>query len=231
MDQLLKGYFIWPTEYSMFYNFEKDSFNNVVAISDSIKNTYYNIYKKYWLKSSDEHIYNNEYDQEIYILNDFIKQINNIQNNKDKQDEITKLIYEINYKADVFALGVLLKMDLTRLLAIDEQNEILINELIEYILTNMLNINSFHRPNINDAYIQFKKICNSHNIGNTFLYNINDKLQSLTIQNAQTIPSFNIQQTQTNAPINIDTIQPIIFKTDLSSPIQIKRNYTFDNFF
>jgi serine/threonine protein kinase len=247
MDQLLKGYFIWPTEYSIFYNFEKDSFNNVVAISDSVKNTYYNIYKKYWLKSGDENIYNNHYYQEIYILNDYINQINNIQNNKDKHDEITKLIYEINYKTDVFAFGVLLKIDLTRLLAVDKQNEILINELIEYILTNMLNINSFHRPNINDAYIQFKNICNSHNIDSSFLYNINEKLQPFTIQNAQSIPLFSGQNTQTNLPINIQTVNPSILKKDdlispgivdktetvneILQPTQIKRTYTFDNFF
>jgi len=254
-DQLLIGHFIWPLEYAVFKNFEKNGKWNIENITDILKQTYYSVYKKYWLKSADEQSYKSVFDGEVDIINDVVNQINNIIDDNERNEAIKDWIFQINYKTDVFALGVLLKIDLERLLQIDKQNEHIINELISYILSDILIINSYHRHDINQAYINFKNICKRYNVDDIYLYSINDNKQ-LPIQTTNNItqPLFITQQvTATPQLLKAQQIETTkvgtqLIKQDIKSPsvtttnnvkitqpqqqgpIVLKRTYTFDKF-
>jgi hypothetical protein len=119
----------------------------------------------------------NSYNINTFIeISDLVKRKDNIMNMnniKSINDKIKEWIININKKIDVFQLGVLLKRELDRLLLIDKNNEIVINELIKYVLNNMLNINSYSRHNITEAYENFKKICIDNGIDDIYLNSVN----------------------------------------------------------
>jgi serine/threonine protein kinase len=177
-DLLEAGYYHLPIELAIFRNLDIniDITKQIYSLDDiefEIHNSYIESYKKYWLMNSEINSYNINTFIEISDLVKRKDNIMNMNNIKSINDKIKEWIININKKIDVFQLGVLLKRELDRLLLIDKNNEIVINELIKYVLNNMLNINSYSRHNITEAYENFKKICIDNGIDDIYLNSVN----------------------------------------------------------
>jgi serine/threonine protein kinase len=191
--QVTEGFFSFPIELSIFrnWNLYTQSYN-LSLINNDIFNNYFNGYKKTWLNSikiyrygsyqSIEDIYSDIMIEQIKLINDRVTYINAEQDYEKRMNEIIGYGYINNIQFDVFQLGILLLTDLVIIKTsnVEFTYSILIDELINYILDNMLAPFSMYRKNIQDSYDDYKRICMSYNILLDDIRSINYKEQLTT---------------------------------------------------
>jgi serine/threonine protein kinase len=191
--QVTEGFFLFPIELAVFrnWNLPTNSYN-LSLINNELFYNYYNGYKKTWLKSTKifrygsyeqiDNIYYDIMEAQIKLINDNITFLNSEQDYEKKINNIIDYSYINNILFDVFELGILLLSDLLIIKTsnVDLAYNILIDELINYILDNMLSPFSAYRKTIDDAYDDYKKICMNYNISLEDLRSVNYKEQTTT---------------------------------------------------
>jgi serine/threonine protein kinase len=192
-DAFNMGYLYWPIEINIFSNWSilEDKYE-LTEISKSIADKYFDMYKKTWLidtviidyRSNNyihiENMFKNRYYENIDFINDNIYMINNESDEKLKREYIFNYCYNVNANIDIFQLGIILYMDLLKIKKKAIIDNKLIDELIIYIIEGILTKVHINKPNINNIYIEFKKICKKYNITDSILTSINDIYDSMS---------------------------------------------------
>jgi serine/threonine protein kinase len=184
--QIKDGFSMWSVELSAFRNWDIiNKIYNLSPITNIEITNYYNNYQKYWLNHILIYNHKNnkyEYIDNIYykLCNDNLKKINELITSINSETDIDTKIsniqiysYAVNSQIDIFEFGIILLNDLQIIRKKDKQYIKLIDELIIYILENMLNLNSLERKQIDQAYEDFKNICKKYNITDSELISSN----------------------------------------------------------
>jgi hypothetical protein len=85
----------------------------------------------------------------------------------------------VNANIDIFQLGIIILTDLLKIKNKSISDNKLIDELIIYLIEEVLTEVHINKPNINNIYTQFKNICKKHNITDDILVNINDNISDI----------------------------------------------------
>jgi len=186
------GYLYWPIEINIFSNWSilEDKYE-LTEISKSIADKYFDMYIKSWLvdtivvdhRSNNyvhiKEMFKNRYYENIDFINDTIYIINNETDKKLKQQYMFNYCYNVNANIDIFQLGIIILTDLLKIKNKSISDNKLIDELIIYLIEEVLTEVHINKPNINNIYTQFKNICKKHNITDDILVNINDNISDI----------------------------------------------------
>jgi serine/threonine protein kinase len=192
-DAFNMGYLYWPIEINIFSNWSilEDKYE-LTEISKLVADKYFDMYKKSWLidtviydKRSNnyihiENLFKNRYYDNIDFINDNIYLINNETNQKLKNKYIFDYCYNVNANIDIFQLGIIILTDLLKIKKKPILDNKLIDELIIFIIDEILTEININKLNINNIYIQFKNICKKHNITDDILISINNIDNNMT---------------------------------------------------
>jgi hypothetical protein len=155
-DEKIGSYVIWPVEMYIFSNLYRNSDNRLLYITEEYVRSSMNTYLDMWLPLNEKYRYFDIVVDECNKIND------DIASNKYNIYEWKKIA---NERLDVFSLGSVLMMEYKYLYNNANKNDITImNDIKEFIFSNMLCIDCRKRGSIMECYNKFKEICNKYKI-------------------------------------------------------------------